>query len=140
VRLRDVILALGASTDSRVNRLRFLDHDFAAVADFGLLQSAAAAAAARGLPVRVGNVFSSDLFYPPDLRAYDVLERMGILALEMEVAGLYGVAAEHGVRALGMLTVSDHVRRDEHLSAEDRQTTFDDMIALALDTALAAPA
>lgn len=140
VKLRDVILALGASTDSRVNRLRFLDHDFAAVADFGLLEAAAAAARARGLAVRVGNVFSSDLFYPPDTRAYDVMERMGILALEMEVAGLYGVAAEHGVRALGMLTVSDHVRRDEHLSAEERQTTFDDMIALALDTALAAPA
>ena len=138
VKLRDVILAMGASTDSRVNRIRLLDHDFAAVADFGLLEAAVDAARARGQAVRVGSVFSSDLFYTPQPQAYDVMEKMGILALEMEVAGLYGVAAEHGARALGILTVSDHVRRDEHLSADERQTTFDEMIELALETAVRA--
>ncbi|MFT3772928.1 MAG: hypothetical protein QM820_46680 [Minicystis sp.] len=79
------------------------------------------------------------MFYTPQTQMFDVMERMGILAVEMEVAGLYGVAAEHGVSALGILTVSDHIRRGEHLSPEERQTTFDDMIALALDTAIRTP-
>jgi purine-nucleoside phosphorylase len=138
VKVRDLILAQGASTDSKVNRIRFLDHDFAALADFGLLAAAVEAARAQRRAVRVGNIFSSDLFYSPQTQAFDVMEKMGILAVEMEVAGLYGVAAEHGVRALGILTVSDHIRRGEHLSAEERQSTFDEMIELALETALRA--
>jgi purine-nucleoside phosphorylase len=135
-KLRDVILAMGASTDSKVNRLRFMDHDFAALADYGLLAAAAAAAAERQTPVRVGNVFSSDLFYTPQPQMFDVMEKMGVLAVEMEVAGLYGLAAEFGARALGILTVSDHIRRGEHLSPEERQTTFDEMIAIALEAAI----
>jgi purine-nucleoside phosphorylase len=134
-KLRDVILAMGASTDSKCNRLRFMDHDFAALADYGLLAAAAAAAAERQTPVRVGNVFSSDFFYTPQPQVFDVLEKMGVLAVEMEVAGLYGLAAEFGARALGILTVSDHIRRGEHLSPEERQTTFDEMIAIALEAA-----
>jgi purine-nucleoside phosphorylase len=135
VKLGDVIVALGGSTDSKVNRIRFMDHDFAAVADFGLVEHAVAAARARGIPVRVGNVFSSDFFYTPQPQVFDMLERMGILGVEMEIAGLYGVAAEYGIRALGVLTVSDHIRRDEHLSPEQRRTSFDAMIHIALDTA-----
>jgi purine-nucleoside phosphorylase len=138
IKLRDVILAMGASTDSKVNRVRLLDHDFAAIADYELLAAAVAAARERGTAVRVGNVFSSDLFYSPQQSLVDVLGSMGVLAMEMEVAGLYGLAAEHGARALGILTVSDHLRRPEHLSAEDRQRSFDDMIAVALETALRA--
>src|SRR5512142_2128932 len=79
VKLGDVLIAMGASTDSRVNRIRFLDHDFAALADFGLVEHAVAAARSQGVPVRVGNVFSSDLFYSPQEQVFDVLERMGIL-------------------------------------------------------------
>ncbi|HVP39426.1 MAG TPA: purine-nucleoside phosphorylase [Candidatus Saccharimonadales bacterium] len=135
VKLGDVIIALGASTDSKVNRVRFLDHDFAALADYGLVERAVAAAREQGTPVRVGGVFSSDFFYTPQPQVFDVLEKMGILGVEMEVAGLYGVAAEHGVRALGILTVSDHIRREEHLSAEERRTSFDAMIQIALETA-----
>jgi purine-nucleoside phosphorylase len=138
VKLRDVILAMGASTDSKVNRIRFLDHDFAAIADFGLLSTAAAVAQERGTPVRVGNVFSSDFFYTPQPQAYDVAERMGVLCVEMEIAGIYGLAAELGARALGILAVADHIRRDEHLSPEERRSTFDDMIAIALETAIRA--
>jgi purine-nucleoside phosphorylase len=137
VKVGDVILALGASTDSKVNRVRFLDHDFAAIADFGLAERAVAAARARGVPLRVGNVFSSDLFYTPQQAVFDVLARMGIVGVEMEAAGLYAVAAEEGVRALALLTVSDHIRRGEHLSADERRTTFDAMIGVALDTAIA---
>jgi len=136
VRLGDVLIALGASTDSKVNRIRFLDHDFAALADFGLLERAVAVARAQDVPVRVGNVFSSDFFYTPQPQMFDVMEKMGILGVEMEAAGLYGVAAEHGARALAMLTVSDHIRRGEHLSADERRTSFDAMIGIALGTAI----
>ena len=135
VRLGDVLIALGASTDSKTNRIRFMDHDFAALADFGLLERAVAAARAQGVPVRVGNVFSSDFFYTPQPQVFDVMEKMGILGVEMEAAGLYGVAAEHGARALAMLTVSDHLRRGEHLSVDQRRTTFDAMIGIALGVA-----
>jgi purine-nucleoside phosphorylase len=136
IRLGDVIIALGASTDSKVNRLRFLDHDFAALADFGLLERATVAARDQRVPVRVGNVFSTDLFYTPQPQMFDVLEKMGILGIEMEAAGLYGVAAELGARALTILTVSDHLRRSEHLSSDDRRTTFDAMIRIALGAAI----
>lgn len=135
-KLGDVLLALGASTDSKVNRMRFLNHDFAAIADFGLLKTAEMVATERHIPVHVGNVMSTDFFYHPQANLLDVAEKMGILALEMEVAGLYGVAAEYGARALGMLTVSDHLRRHEHLSSAERQTSFDTMIRLALETAV----
>lgn len=137
VKLGDVLIALGASTDSKVNRMRFLDHDFAALADFGLVERAVKTARARNVPVRVGNVFSSDLFYHPQAQLNDQLEKLGILGIEMEAAGLYGLAAEYGVRALTLLTVSDHIRRGEKMSADERRTSFDAMIRVALDTAIA---
>jgi len=120
-----------------VNRVRFLDHDFAALADFGLVERAVKAARARNVPVRVGNVFSSDFFYTPQPQVFDTIEKLGILGIEMEAAGLYGLAAEYGVRALALLTVSDHIRRGEHLSPDARRTSFDAMIRVALDTAIA---
>ncbi|MFO0759288.1 MAG: purine-nucleoside phosphorylase [Byssovorax sp.] len=135
LKLGDVLIALGASTDSKVNRTRFRGHDFAAIADFGLAERAAAVARQRGTPLRAGNVFSTDFFYSPEPEIVDVADRLGILALEMEAAGLYGVAAEHGIRALTLLTVSDHIRRDEHLSPEERQTSFTAMIEIALAVA-----
>jgi purine-nucleoside phosphorylase len=136
VKLGDVLLASGGSTDSRVNRLRFMDHDFAAVADFDMLACAAGVARERGVAARVGNVFSSDFFYTPQPEMFDVMQKMGILGVEMEIAGLYGLAAEHGVRALGILTVSDHIRRGERLSPEERRSGFDAMIEIALETAV----
>ena len=133
VQLRDVILAAGACTDSQVNRARYGGLDFAAIADFGLLRAAAEAAEARGLAARVGNVHSADLFYDPRSDMVDIMANMGVLAVEMEAAGIYGVAAEHGVRALAVLTVSDHIVRGEQCSSEERQTTFNDMMTIALD-------
>ena len=135
VKLRDVIIALGAGTDSKVNRMRMKDHDFPAVADFELARRAVEAAERLRRPVRVGSVFTSDLFYAPQGEQYEVHERMGMLAVEMEVAGLYGVAAEFGARALALLTVSDHLRTREALTPAERQTTFDEMIELALEVA-----
>jgi purine-nucleoside phosphorylase len=135
VKLRDVIIATGAGTDSRVNRLRFMENDFPAVADFHLSRRAVDVAAAQKKKVHVGNIFSADLFYTPQPQMFDVMEKMGILAVEMEAAGLYGVAAEFGARALTLLTVSDHLRTSEHLSPEERQTSFHEMIEIALDVA-----
>ena len=133
VKIRDVILAIGACTDSGVNRVRYGGLDFAATADFGLLRAAADAAAARGVEVKVGNVHSADLFYNPDPAAFDRMEAMGVLAVEMEAAGLYGVAAENGARALTIATVSDHVRTGESTTPEERQQTFNEMVEIALD-------
>jgi purine-nucleoside phosphorylase len=139
VKVRDIIVATAAGTDSNVNRMRLGGHDFPAVADFMLARKAVEAAEKRGRAVRVGSVFTSDLFYTPEgEQAKNALyARMGMLAVEMEVAGLYGVAAEFGARALALLTVSDHLLTRESLSSADRQTTFDEMIELALDVAAA---
>ncbi|NNM01897.1 MAG: purine-nucleoside phosphorylase, partial [Gammaproteobacteria bacterium] len=80
-------------------------------------------------------IFSADLFYTPDPEAFEVMAKLGILGVEMELAGIYGLAAEFGAQALGICTVSDHIPTGAALSAEERQTTFNDMIELALDTA-----
>ena len=133
---RDVVIGMGASTDSKVNRLRFKDNDFAAIADFGLVRNAVEAAETAGIPARVGNIFSADLFYTPDPQMFDVMEKYGILGVEMEAAGIYGVAAEFGAKALTICTVSDHIRTGENLPAEERQTTFNEMITIALESVL----
>jgi purine-nucleoside phosphorylase len=139
VKLRDVIVATGAGTDSNVNRMRLMGHDFPAVADFTLARRAVEAAERRSKPVHAGPVFTSDLFYHPQQGLNALLPRLGVLAIEMEVAGLYGVAAEFGARALALLTVSDHLVSHEALTPQERQTSFDEMIELALDVALAEP-
>lgn len=133
VKVRDVVIAMGASTDSNVNRNRLGGNlDFAALADYGLLERAVAAARAKSIDVKVGNLFTSDLFYNPDPTLFDRLEKYGVLGVEMEAAGLYGVAAEFGIKALAIMTVSDHIRTGEALSAELRQTSFNEMVEIAL--------
>ncbi len=132
VKLRDILIGTGACTDSKVNRSRFRDHDFAAIADFELARRAVTAAEQLEIPVRIGNLFSADLFYTPDPDMFDVMERMGVLGIEMEAAGLYGCAAECGKRALAICTVSDHIRTGEATTSEERQTSFNDMIRVAL--------
>jgi purine-nucleoside phosphorylase len=136
LQLGEMLLVQGASTDSSVNRLRFGGRDLAATASWALLSRVAAAAQAAGTPVRVGNVFTSDYFYHPDAGLGGLLRRFGILALDMETAGLYGLALELGVEALAVLTVSDHVGRDRHMSAEARETGVDAMTRLVLDALL----
>ncbi|UOP05075.1 purine-nucleoside phosphorylase [Conchiformibius kuhniae] len=135
VHVRDVVIGLSASTDSQVNRSRFRGYDFAATADFGLTQALAAAAQAHNTAAKVGNLFSTDLFYHPDAGLTDTLRRYGILGVEMEAAGLFGVAAEFGAKAACICTVSDHIVREEYTSAEERQRTFNDMIRIALEAA-----
>ena len=136
VNLRDVVIGMGASTDSRVNRLRFKDHDFAALADFDLVRHAHQAAQTLGIAVKVGNIFSADLFYSPDPDMFTVMKKYGIVGVEMEAAGIYGVAAEFGARALTICTVSDHILRGEQTSSQERQSTFNEMIRIALEAIL----
>lgn len=137
VELRDIVIAMGASTDSGVNRSRFLGHDLAALASFDLVRHSVRIAEARSLPYHVGNIFSADLFYTPQPEIFDLLAKYNILGVEMESAGLYPLAAEHGVEALAICTVSDNIRTHEAMSSEDRQTSFDEMITLALETVAA---
>ena len=137
VQLRDIIIAMGACTDSKVNRIRFRDHDFAAIADYRMLRAAVDIAEQRALAVHVGNVFSADLFYTPEPEVFEVMEKYNVLGVEMESAGIYGLAAQLGARALTICTVSDHITNNERLTAEERQLGFADMIGLALETAIA---
>jgi purine-nucleoside phosphorylase len=138
LRVRDIVLASGACTDSSMNRIRFEGLDYAPVADFGLLRAAHDAALAKDLPVqtKVGLLFSSDSFYSarPDLT-----QRMadyGVLAVEMEASALYTVAARFGRRALAACTVSDHIVTGEQTSAVERERTFGDMVEIALEAVL----
>jgi purine-nucleoside phosphorylase len=139
VRVRDVIVAMSASTDSQMNRLRFHGIDYAPTADYQLLRAAVDAAEAAGLNVHVGQVFSGDLFYNdrPDLVSQTAA--YGVLGIEMEAAALYTLAAKFGRRALGIMTVSDHLITKEETTAEERQTTFSEMITIALDAAIEVP-
>lgn len=138
VKIRDVVIGLGACTDSKVNRIRFKDNDFAAIADYSMVAAAVEAAKQKGVAVKVGNLFSADLFYTPDVEMFDYMEKYGILGVEMEAAGIYGVAAEFGAKALSICTVSDHIRTHEQTSAEERQLTFNEMIEVALESVLIA--
>ncbi|WP_392553411.1 purine-nucleoside phosphorylase [Orbus wheelerorum] len=136
VNVGDVVVGMGACTDSKVNRIRFKDHDFAAIADFNLTRNAVDAAEKLGVPVKVGNLFSADLFYNPDPTMFDVMEKYNILGVEMEAAGIYGVAAEFGAKALAICTVSDHIRTGAAMTSDERQLGFKDMITVALESVL----
>jgi len=136
IKIRDIIIGMAASTDSNVNRQRFHNVDFAACADFSLLKSVVDTAEKLGKPVHVGNIFTADLFYTPQPEMFATMEKYGILAVEMEAAGLYGVAAEYGKKALTVLTVSDHIKTGEQTTAAERETTFKDMMELTLESVL----
>ncbi|MDA7426452.1 purine-nucleoside phosphorylase [Thalassococcus lentus] len=135
VGIRDVILAMTASTLSTPSRGIFRELNFAPCADYGLLRSAADAASARGITHHVGGIYSSDVFYDerPDLN--EQMMRHGILGVEMEAAELYILAARYGVRALAVLTVSDHLVTHEALPSEDRERSFGEMVEIALEAA-----
>lgn len=135
VKIRDVILAMGASTDSQINRKIFGAMDYAPLANFDLLKSAYESGVEKGLNLKAGNVFSADLFYD-DYADHEKWAQYGILAVEMETAALYTLAAKYGRKALAILTVSDHLLTGEATTAEERQTTFNDMIRVALDAAV----
>jgi purine-nucleoside phosphorylase len=136
IKIRDIVIGMTASTDSNVNRQRFHNVDFAACADFSLLKGVVDTAERLGKPVHVGNIFTADLFYTPQPEMFATMEKYGILAVEMEAAGLYGAAAEYGKKALTVLTVSDHIKTGEKTTSEERETTFKDMMELTLESLL----
>ena len=135
VRLRDVVIAMGASTDSGVNRMRFGGYDLAAIASFDLLRSAVRVAEQKKIDFHVGNVFSADLFYAADTAQVELMQKNNILAVEMETAGIYAIAAELGAQALAICTVSDDIKTGGALSPGERQSSFNEMIELALEAA-----
>ncbi|MFD1176293.1 purine-nucleoside phosphorylase [Paenibacillus puldeungensis] len=137
VHVRDVILAQAACTDSSMNRHVFGGYDFAPIASFSLLKAAYDRAVEKGLKLHVGNVFSSDMFYRDDKSVTELLMKYGVLGVEMETTGLYTLAAKYGVNALTILTVSDHLLTGEETTSEERQKTFNEMMEVALDTAVA---
>ncbi len=137
VKIRDVVLAMTASTLSTPSRGHFRELAYAPAADFGLLSAAHAAAQAKAVPIHVGGIYSSDVFYDerPDLT--EQMTRHGVLCVEMETAELYTLAARHGARALSVLTISDHLLTHEALPAADRERSFADMVEIALTAAFA---
>lgn len=135
VKIRDVVLAMAASSNSGVNELRFGGANYAPTADFGLFIKAVEAARAKNIPIKAGNVFSSDIFYEDDKEGFKLWSKFGVLCVEMEAAGLYTVAAKHNVNALAILTISDSLVTGERTTSKERETTFKGMIEVALELA-----
>lgn len=132
VNVMDVVIAMGACTDSNFGSQFCLPGTFAPTASYELVARAVEVAKEQGTPVHVGNVASSDVFYSDNPAAADGWRKMGVLCSEMECAGLYMTAARAGKQALGILTISDHIYREEAISAEARQTSFNKMMEIAL--------
>lgn len=137
VALRDIVIAMTATTLSTPSSGLFRELNFAPCADFGLLESAVASARGHGVATHVGGIYSSDVFYDerPDLN--EQMVRHGILAVEMEAAELYTVAARFKARALAVLTVSDHLSTGAALPSDEREQSFGEMVEIALDAAFA---
>ena len=135
VKVRDVVLAQTASFVGSPSRTILKELNFAPAADFGLLSAAHRAALAAGVPVHVGGIYSSDTFYDERADLTEQLMRHGCLAVEMEAAELYTLAARYGRRALAVLTISDHLVTHEALPADQRETSFGAMVEIALEAA-----
>ena len=130
---RDIVIGMGACTNSDYASQYRLPGTFAPIADYSLLKKAVEAAEKKGIPVKVGNIFSSDIFYNDDDSVNEKWRRMGVLAVEMEAAALYMNAARAGKKALCILTVSDHLFKEQELSAKERETSFTEMMEIALE-------
>ncbi|MGP6088174.1 purine-nucleoside phosphorylase [Antarctobacter jejuensis] len=137
IALRDIVIAMTATTMSTPSRGFFREMNYAPCADFGLLEAAVSAARGKGISPHVGGIYSSDVFYDerPDLN--EQMTRHGVLAVEMEAAELYTLAARFGARSLAVLTVSDHLLTHEALPSEDRERSFGEMVEIALSAAFA---
>lgn len=136
VHIRDIVIAMAASTNSGLNTIRFNGADFAPTASFELFQKAIETAKIKNIPVKVGGILSSDEFYADDFDSYKKWADYGVLCVEMETSGLYTIAAKHGVNALSILTISDNLITKERTTAEEREQTFKGMIEIAIELAL----
>ncbi len=134
VKLRDIVIAMAASTTSGINNSRFINADYSPTANFDLFMRAAIYAREKNIAIKAGNVLSADKFYEDDFDSYQLWAKFGILCVEMETAGLYTIAAKFNVKALAILTISDSLVTGERTSAEERETTFTNMVEIALST------
>lgn len=134
VKLRDIVIAMAASTTSGINNSRFINADYSPTANFDLFMKAAIYARENNIAIKAGNVLSADKFYEDDFDSYQLWAKFGILCVEMETAGLYTIAAKFNVKALAILTISDSLVTGERTSAEERETTFTNMVEIALST------
>ncbi|MCM4150431.1 purine-nucleoside phosphorylase [Arenibacter sp. N53] len=135
VKIRDIVLAMAASTTSGINNSRFINADYAPTADFDLLLKAALYASEKGIAIKAGNVLSSDEFYEDDPNSYKLWAKFGVLCVEMEAAGLYTIAAKFNIKALTILTISDSLVTGQKSNSIERETTFKEMIDIALNIA-----
>lgn len=135
IKLKDIVLAMAASSTSGINKLRFGGTDYAPTANFGLFQKALEIAKSKNITLKAGNVLTSDEFYADDFESYKKWSKFRVLCVEMETAGLYTVAAKHNVNALSILTISDSLVTGEHCTSLERETTFKEMIEIAIELA-----
>lgn len=136
IELRDIVIAMAASTNSGINISRFDNRTYAPTADFDLFMKAVRYAEKNNIPIKAGNILSSDQFYKDDFDSYKLWAEYGVLCVEMEAAGLYTIAAKFGVKALAILTISDSLITGEATSAEERESSFSKMIEIALHAAI----
>ncbi len=134
VKLRDIVIAMAASSTSGINNSRFINSDYSPTANFDLLMKAVQYAKDHHIPIKAGNVLSSDEFYEDNPESYKEWADFGVLCVEMEAAGLYTIAAKFNVKALAILTISDSLVTGERTTSEERETTFGKMIEIALGT------
>ncbi len=135
IKIRDIVFAMAASSNSGVNELRFGGADYAPTASFELFDKAVNVAKEKNIAIKAGNVFTSDEFYGDDFESYKKWSKFGVLCVEMETAGLYTVAAKYNVNALSILTISDSLVTGETTTSKERETTFNEMIEIALELA-----
>jgi purine-nucleoside phosphorylase len=133
LKIRDVVLAMSASTDSGINKRRFNGMDYAPTADFTLFINAVKEAEAKGIKVKAGNILSADEFYGDDFNSYKHWANHGVLCVEMETAAIYTLAAKHKVQALTILTISDELVTGKVSTAQERQETLTEMVEIALE-------
>lgn len=136
INIRDIVIAMAASSTSGINNTRFVNCDYSPTADFELFMKAALYARENNIPIKAGNILSSDQFYEDDFNNYKKWAEFGVLCVEMEAAGLYTIAAKFNVKALAILTISDSLVTGESTTAEEREGSFSKMIEIALNTVL----
>ena len=136
INLRDIVIAMAASSNSGINNTRFVNSDYSPTADFDLFMKAALYAKQNNIPIKAGNILSSDQFYQDDFNTYKKWADFGVLCVEMEAAGLYTIAAKFKVKALAILTISDSLVTGEVTTSEEREGSFSKMIEIALNTVL----
>ncbi len=133
IKVRDIVLAMAASTTSGINNSRFVNADYSPTADSELFMNACLYARNKGIDIKAGNVLSADEFYEDDKDNYKLWAKYGVLCVEMEAAGLYTIAAKHNVKALAILTISDSLVTGEQSTTVERESSFNEMVEIALN-------